>query len=665
MAKNGALNRKLMWMMVILIGLPLVVSAFFSIRTINNKLAQDQFKLVKSSENVASRSFYNLLGKATNYGRVVAGNGLLAQNIQDENQEGIRQILDPIFKELKEKESIDVLEIGNVTGKVLYRAHDPEAFGDSKKDNVLVQKALSGEITSGADKGESGFALRSVLPIKVGGQIVGTVAAGFSFDNEAVDLIKEITGTEATIFVHNKRVATTIVNDKGERQIGTTQDDTTITDTVLKDNETYRGNAKVLGVPFLVSYQPIIDTKGESIGMLFVGLNQEDTFAFKHKFLSLQLMIGIIGLVVALLMAFLFVRGIVRPIKQIVGKMGQVANGQLNVAAMVNRNDEIKQLADGFNDMADTMKTMIGKMKELMGQVASSTQEMSVGAEESSKATEQITTAIQEIATGTGEQASGVENVSKTMEDLTHKIDEVYNHAQNAGNISVEVSKKATVGEETIADTVQQMQVINEKVNHTAEVVENLGKSSKKISEIVAMITGIADQTNLLALNAAIEAARAGEQGRGFAVVAEEVRKLAEESATAAGQISSLITGVQQETEKAMMAMKSGTVEVANGMKVVDQAGVAFKEINKGIQTITGGVQQVTDVMQVMAQASQKSMDHVESIAAISEETAASTQEVVASTEEQSATIEQLANAAQELGIMTQEVEKMVNHFQI
>ncbi len=665
MAKNGALSRKLMWMMVILIGVPLAVSAFFSIRTINNKLEQDQLKLVKSSENVASRSFYNLLEKTANYGRILSNDTLLAQGIQQENREEIMVVLNPLFEKLKKEESLDILVVGDAEGKVVYRAQSPEKFGDIKNESMLIQQALNGEVASGVEEGKSGYALRSVLPIRINDQIVGTVSAGFNFDNETVDFIKEITGTEATIFVGNKRVATTIVNDQGERQVGTTQDDTKVTDTVLKDKETYRGDAKVLGIPFLVSYQPITDAKGESIGMLFVGLNQEETFAFKHRFLSLQLMIGIIGLIVALLMAYFFVRGIVRPIQQIVKKMGEVAAGQLNVAASVNRNDEIKQLADGFNDMTDTMKAMFSRIKGMMGQVSASTQEMSVGADEASKATEQITTAIQEIATGTGEQASGVDHVSQTMEELNQKIEEVYHHTQGAGEASKAVSERATAGEKTIADMVAQMKVIDEKVTHTAAVVENLGQSSNKISEIVSMITGIARQTNLLALNAAIEAARAGEQGRGFAVVAEEVRKLAEESATAAGQISELITGVQQETEKAMVAMEAGTVEVANGMKVVDEAGTAFRKINEGIQNITEGAQQVIDVSQVMAQASQNATQSVEGIAAISEQTAASTQEVVASTEEQAATIDQFAKAAQELGKMAQELEGMVNRFQV
>jgi len=664
MAKHTGLKQKLMWMMLFLIGIPLAVSTVFSIQTLNEKLESDQLKLVESSAKVAAKSFNDLSAKAENYASTLANNHLLLQGLQSGDQAVIGQAVDPVFKDLTQKEDLDVLEIGDANGTVLYRAHAPEKFGDSKKDDVLIQKALSGTTAWGVAEGSSGFAVRAVLPVQAGDQVIGTVMTGFGFDNAVVDGIKDISGVEATIFVGNKRVATTITDEKGERQVGTTQDDPQILDTVLKKKENYTGEAEVLGKPYLVCYQPILDSKGDALGMLFVGLNQEDVLAFKSRFVLLQSVIGIVGLAVALSMAFFFVRGIVRPLQQIVEKMGLVAEGNLNVAAKVERNDEIKLLADGFNQMAATMHELIGKLQTMVKQLATATQQMEKGAGETKKATNEITVAIQEIANGAGEQASAVENVAKTIEGLHGEFDQVSHHTQTAQEIAQNVAAHAVKGEQTITETIDQMQVIRTRVDGAANVVQNLSSSSQRIGEIVDMITGIAEQTNLLALNAAIEAARAGENGRGFAVVADEVRKLAEEAAAAAGQIAELISKMQGDAAQAVAAMAAGTSEVAKGTVVVDQAGAAFREISAGVQVISERTADVNSVVQGMTQAGRKAMESIEGVAAIAQETAASTEEVAASTEEQAATVEEFARLVTELGEMAREVEQMVERFQ-
>jgi methyl-accepting chemotaxis protein len=195
--------------------------------------------------------------------------------------------------------------------------------------------------------------------------------------------------------------------------------------------------------------------------------------------------------------------------------------------------------------------------------------------------------------------------------------------------------------------------------------VRNLGNRSNEIGRIVEVITGIADQTNLLALNAAIEAARAGEQGRGFAVVAEEVRKLAEQSRTAAEQISGLIGEIQNDTNNAVTTMDAGGREVAAGTEAVEKAGAAFAAIANAVQGMVARIQEVSAATQSLAAGSQQAVKAVESIAAITEEAAAGSQEVGASAQEQSASVQEIASSSESLAQMAQELQRAVAEFSI
>jgi methyl-accepting chemotaxis protein len=224
-------------------------------------------------------------------------------------------------------------------------------------------------------------------------------------------------------------------------------------------------------------------------------------------------------------------------------------------------------------------------------------------------------------------------------------------NAGDARDASQEASDTALSGGRIVNDTVIEMQHIAEVVKQSADSIGNLAKSADQIGQIIGVIDDIASQTNLLALNAAIEAARAGEQGRGFAVVADEVRKLAERTGKATGEISAMIKGIQGETSSAVGSMQNGLKQVEHGRELADKAGSSLT----GIVTMS---QRVVDMIMHIATAANEQ-------SSAAEEISRSIEGINTSIRENASGANQSATAAEELNRQAEQLRQMVSKFKI
>jgi methyl-accepting chemotaxis protein len=306
--------------------------------------------------------------------------------------------------------------------------------------------------------------------------------------------------------------------------------------------------------------------------------------------------------------------------RQILDAMQRFASGDLTVQVQSNgREDDIAKIFTGFNRSVASVRNLV--------------QEVIQNVEQTNAIAAHISSASGQMAATSQEQAAQVTQIASAIEEMSHSVNQNAQHTAQVSHITQQNGINATKGAGVVDAAVKKIEEIANVVSSASTVVEKLGNSSAEIGEIVQVIEEIADQTNLLALNAAIEAARAGEQGRGFAVVADEVRKLAERTATATKQISQTIKQIQRDTDQAVTGMKRGDSEVREGLTLAKEAGTALTGIVSGSREVESMVEISANAMQEQSSTATEITKSVEQVSSAVNETTASLTEIARATE--------------------------------
>lgn len=328
--------------------------------------------------------------------------------------------------------------------------------------------------------------------------------------------------------------------------------------------------------------------------------------------------VSTIFIVLGALIILLITTSLVNSIKNILFVVDKVADGNLTEKIKdTKRSDELGTLSIQVNKMVDNLSTMISSLNDIVNESSSSITEISSITENNKKTIEDFVKKFDSMYT---EIVKATEDI-KRAQDAAGEIDignnNVARNVEHVNSLSIESSHTAVHGGDAVSKTINAIISIENEVKNISDVVMTFSSKMNEIEKFVAVINSIAEQTTLLALNAAIEAARAGDAGKGFAVVAKEVKKLSEQSADAANDISKIVIDASNTAVLVNDSIVKGLEETDKGVGIAKKAGTSLKEIITSVNDITEKLSNITALSQEQAANSSEvktSMDEVSNI---------------------------------------------------
>lgn len=433
------------------------------------------------------------------------------------------------------------------------------------------------------------------------------------------------------------------------------------TDSIQSKNMSGSKYVKYNNQDYLYLYSKIGDT-----GITICGLVPKTSFMHQaNDIKSFTVLLVGLACLIAFAIGMYLSNNIGRSLKSISMNLKRISEGDLTVQVSSKHKDEFSILAANTTEMLNNMRKLIQKVANVSALVSGSARNIMEVSGSIAQASNNISDAINEIGNGISVQAQDSQNCLMQMDELSQKITVVYENLEEIEKVAVNAREMISRGITTMEDLSKQSDATNEITKFVVENITALETKSFAIDRILQVINEIADQTNLLALNASIEAARAGEAGRGFSVVADEIRKLAEQSIQASGEIRKVIEEITKQTSDTVLTAKEAENIVKNQNQIVENTILTFRNMNDGVEKLIGSLSVISQNMKNVDSTRTVTLNAVESISAIAEETLAASETVDEKVDTQNKAVMELEEASRVLGDNSRELNEAIHMFRI
>lgn len=482
-----------------------------------------------------------------------------------------------------------------------------------------------------------------------------------------LDNYRKQTDVDLTVFVDDLRVISTVLNQNGERVVGTKMSPEAF-QSVSGSGKYFSDNVDVDGVPYFGLYHVIGETdKGNKV-ILFSGKRQDSIDdLYIGRVVANVVALLVLGVVTGLIIAFVATY-IIKGIKRSVDSLVEVANGDLTVAISekdLKRVDEVGDIARSVSILTDNMSVIIRNVQDCASQMEEFASNFEGSFKTIDDSVENVNVAVNEIATGATSLASETQQVTDEMINMGNAVAKtVGNTSELLGNAE-EMKQRNQEASGTLDELITVNESTSQSMGKVYEQTNVTNESAIQIQSAIDIISDIATQTNLLSLNASIEAARAGEHGKGFAVVAEEVRKLADQSQEAVQEITLTIEKLINNSNTSVEVMDEVINKVKEQSDKMTDTQKVFDALRTNIEHVVVSVNAISSEVTSVGEGKDAVLTNLESLSAISEENAASTEETSATMAEVGEVVNRCDDEVKELVSLANQLMENVMKFKV
>jgi len=394
-------------------------------------------------------------------------------------------------------------------------------------------------------------------------------------------------------------------------------------------------------------------------------ISEKELYQKINEFFIVSLVIISLLVCFVVLVIYFYSRYITNNLKKVNILSQCMSEGDLTQTITINSVDEFGQMANHLNSMSSHLKRILSQVLASAKSVSDTSFLLSANSEQSAKATEEIAHSMQEIAGGTHIQLSLTNEAAEATTEMFENIKQIKLRIEHTTKSSNDALHKAHAGNTTIAEAINQINLISRNSFDSVTIIQRLEEKSQKINQMMNLLSTIAKQTKILALNAGVIAAEASSNGKAFAVISSEIRHLAENSTKFSHETRSLVSEIQADISKAVKGMGTVDSSIQKGNTLTNLAGDSFISILRSVEDVSDESNEMRNEIKVIHMNMQKMIENMEVVSKLYEKSAESTLHVSATTEQQTAASEEVASFSNELAHMAKVLQESLAHFKL